>query len=110
MDIDAQPNATGPFFLPLNNGYTIYSKSGCEYCVKAKKWLEEHGCHYTIVDCDSYLTNTPERKKLFLDKMEEIIGRPYRTFPMIFKDAVFLGGFSELEKLHTYISFDDVCF
>lgn len=87
--------------IPRKQGYTVYSKSGCNYCSKAKSLLEEQGCEYILVDCDPFLSGEPERKTQFLERMGQLIGKPYRTFPMIFKDALFLGGFQELEKLHS---------
>jgi len=86
------------FFKPTSDGYTIYTKSRCSFCTKAKILLEEE--NHVIVDCDEYLIDE-NTKQQFLQFMETLIGKSYRTFPMIFKDGDFIGGFSE-----TKISYD----
>jgi len=78
------------FELPSEIGYTIYTKSQCSYCVKAKNLLKNEP--YTMIDCDEYVIEAKEEFLLFI---ENLIGKPYRTFPMVFKDGQFIGGFSE---------------
>jgi glutaredoxin-related protein len=80
------------FEKPSVTGYTIYSKSRCPFCTKAKVLLEEEP--YTIIDCDSYLVDDTIKQE-FLQFIENIIQKQYRTFPMIFKDGEFIGGFTE---------------
>lgn len=81
--------------VPLEKGYTIYSKSGCPNCTKAKKLITSEKPF--VVDCDDYLI---EEKEEFLFFMSTLIKKEYRVFPMIFKDGKFIGGFSELEKFY----------
>lgn len=78
---------------PSDNTYTIYSKSGCSYCEKAKAALAANGLEYVEVRCDDYLA---ENRQLFLDGMKRLTGKDYRTFPMAFSRGVFLGGYVEL--------------
>jgi len=80
------------FEKPSVTGYTIYSKSRCPFCTKVKVLLEEEP--YTIIDCDPYLTDE-NTKQEFLQFIENLINKQYRTFPMIFKDGQFIGGFTE---------------
>jgi glutaredoxin len=80
------------YIAPLENGYTIYSKSGCTYCTKAKKLLEAANPTPLLVDCDEYLI---EDKPAFLKYIASLANVEYKTFPMIFKDGKFLGGFTE---------------
>jgi glutaredoxin len=80
------------FEKPSATGYTIYSKSRCPFCTKAKVLLEEEP--YTIIDCDEYLVDE-NTKQQFLLFIENLINKEYRTFPMIFKDGQFIGGFTE---------------
>ena len=77
--------------VPVEKGYTIYSKSGCPNCIKAKKEIASE--NPTIVDCDDYII---EDKDEFLFFMKTLIGKEHRFFPMIFKDGVFIGGYVEL--------------
>lgn len=74
--------------------FVVYTKSGCLYCDLVKHLLDEYFYEYTEVSCDSVLS-TPETKALFLEKMEAIIGRPYTTFPMVFCNGTFVGGYRE---------------
>lgn len=86
---------------PSKTTYTIYTKSRCSFCVKAKLLLNSY--NPLIVDCDEYLANDLDG---FLSYMETKIGRPYRMFPMIFHNGNFLGGFTEtqqyVEKLEAF--------
>ena len=78
---------------PSETTYTIYSKSGCAYCEKAKAALAVNGLEYIEVNCDTYLA---EDRQLFLDGMKMLTGKDYRTFPMTFVRGEFLGGYVEL--------------
>lgn len=77
---------------PSLTGYTIYSKSGCLNCTKAKVLIEN--AH--IIDCDEYLI---EDKSTFLKYIYAYSKAEPRTFPMIFYKAEFIGGFAEA-KVH----------
>jgi glutaredoxin len=80
---------------PNDECYTIYSKSGCPSCVGAKRLLQ---CENpAIVDCDEYLI---ENKPAFLEYIRLLIGREYKTFPMIFHKGKFVGGFTELKPYY----------
>lgn len=83
------------FEPPSATNYTIYSKSGCPSCSKAKTLLKNE--EVLLIDCDEYLI---EDKEYFLSFMKIIIGKEYRMFPMIFKDGKFIGGFSELKPFY----------
>jgi len=82
--------------------YTIYSKSGCPYCNKAKKLVEKENPH--VIDCDEYLIEDKEGFLAFINKMSgnaitenEKACREIKTFPIIFYKDQFIGGYSELE-------------
>ena len=80
---------------PAEKNYTIYSKSGCPSCTKAKTLLKDE--QVLLIDCDEYLI---EDKEDFLNYMRTVIGKEYKMFPMIFKDGKFIGGFSELKPFY----------
>ena len=82
---------------PASDSYTIYSKSGCLYCTKAKVLLQNEQPELLYVDCDEFLL---ENKEDFLIEMKNMIGREYKTFPMIFKNGIFLGGYMEAKKAY----------
>lgn len=80
---------------PATDSYTIYSKSGCHYCERAKEVLKYNNISYTEVNCDAYLA---ENKSAFLEKMKTYTNKDYRTFPMTFYNGVFLGGYVEMKS------------
>ena len=84
------------FEKPDQNMYTIYSKSGCTFCVKVKKLLLEKKISFDMIDCDEYLL---ENKEEFLNYIKEIAGREYKTFPMVFLRGKFIGGYNETKQL-----------
>jgi len=91
------------FFTPLETGFTIYSKSGCANCTKVKKLLLDKQSFFVDISCDEYLL---EDKEEFLSFIKERANKEYKTFPMVFKDGKFIGGFAE-----TQLHFDKLlCF
>ena len=79
------------FQKPSSTGYTIYSKSGCPYCIKAKTLLNID--NPIIINCDEYLVDNKEE---FLQFIKEYALKEHKTFPMIFCDTKFIGGYSDL--------------
>jgi glutaredoxin len=73
-------------------GITIYTKTGCNYCIKVKQLLEEKNQNFTIIDCDKFIL---ENKDNFLLFIRDIIGKEYRLFPIVFSDNIFIGGYNE---------------
>jgi glutaredoxin len=91
---------------PTNEGYTIYSKSGCINCTKVKKMLKEKNLFFMEVQCDDFLI---EDKAVFLLFIHEKAKKEYNTFPMVFYKGDFIGGYKEtkenIEKLE--VLFED---
>jgi glutaredoxin len=83
------------FEEPSSSGYTIYSKSGCVYCNKSKHELNLHNLVPVVVDCDEYLL---EDRAGFLEFIKSKAGKDYRSFPMIFYNGQFIGGYVELKS------------
>lgn len=82
---------------PTSDSYTIYSKSSCLYCTKAKVLLQNERVSPLVVDCDEFLL---ENKQEFLNLMKSLIGYEYRTFPMIFKNGLFIGGYTKTKDFY----------
>lgn len=85
------------FLLPATGKFTVYSKSGCIFCNKAKTLLIQKSCAFEQIDCDEYLLS---RRDGFLAFIAAIAGREYRTFPMVFDPSGgFVGGFAEIKAI-----------
>jgi glutaredoxin len=84
------------YIEPAANNYTIYTKSGCPNCSKVKKFLESESSKEKplIVDCDEWLI---EDKPAFLEFIREKAGKECKTFPMVFYNGEFIGGFDEIK-------------
>ncbi|PHX74753.1 MAG: hypothetical protein CK547_01485 [Chitinophagaceae bacterium] len=89
---------------PSDKSFTIYSKKNCKYCVLDKGVLDEHKIPFIEINCDHYLN---QNEQYFLDFIKEKSKREheYKTFPMVFCDGKFVGGFLETVRL---IEFDDL--
>ena len=83
------------YLEPKSNEYTIYSKSGCQYCLKAKDLLNENKLTYTIINCDEYLL---ENKSTFLEYIKNISGKNISSFPIIFYNNLLVGGYKDLQE------------
>lgn len=85
------------FTKPSETGYTIYTKEGCSYCIKAKILLSNHTetSNIKLIECDDYLTIS---RNDFLEFIKDQCGIEYKTFPIIFYNGKLIGGFTELTK------------
>lgn len=99
------------YIKPDADKYTIYSKHGCPYCIKAKILLSNIEPKPTIIECDEYIVSN---KDAFLDFIKGIIGKEYRTFPMIFHNGSFIGGYNDTKEYHdkltAFMDLEDVEF
>lgn len=70
----------------------IVSKPGCPYCDKAKEFLDEMEAPYTVEHLDP--ARDPEGYQRRRDELVATTGA--RTFPFLFLNGAFLGGFQQL--------------
>jgi glutaredoxin len=90
---------------PLKTGFTVYSKSGCPNCTKVKKLLIEKKLFFVEINCDDYIIEDKEKFLLFI---KERVNKEYKTFPMVFNDGNFVGGFTEThDYFNKLLSFDE---
>ena len=75
-------------FVKPKNGYSIYTKSNCKYCRNVKKLIPN--AH--VISADEYLA---ENRDNFLAFVDDLTGKTPRTFPMVFLNNRYIGGFME---------------
>jgi glutaredoxin len=80
------------FIPPQKKGYTVYSISNCKYC---KMSCDKIKFEKKIINCDDYILTSRDRDA-FYKKIQKHTKIKYIHFPMIFKDAKFIGGYKEL--------------
>jgi glutaredoxin len=85
---------------PSPTSFTIYSKSGCPFCVKAKILLKSK--NPVIISCDEFLID-PHKKKEFLQFIHTLAHREHKSFPIVFDRGIFIGGYFDTQKyLHPH--------
>ena len=80
---------------PNLNSYTIYTKSGCSYCDKVKFLLKNEYHEPLIINCDMYLL---EDRSGFLSFIKGLAKKEHNTFPIVFKNGVYIGGYEQTKK------------
>ena len=69
----------------------IYTKPFCSFCFAAKNLMKQNGI--------SYQETTVGDDETLIDELMAKSGR--KTFPQIYADGEFIGGFDELQLLHS---------
>ena len=92
---------------PSESGFTIYSKSGCPNCIKVKKLLKDNNINFNLINSDEYII---EDKDFFINFIKEISNTEVKTFPIIFYDKKFIGGYGETIKYvdKLILAFDNI--
>jgi glutaredoxin 3 len=93
------------FEKPSENDFTIYSKSGCPNCLKVKALLKDKQLKFNIINSDEYII---ENKENFLLFIKELCNKEVKTFPVIFFNKEFIGGYNETVEFvnELLLSFD----
>lgn len=94
---------------PADKGFTVYTKSNCPFCDNVKLLLFElqkdefSNVSVTLVSCDEYLSNEPNRLAFlqWMDRFTEKNGMVHRTFPMVFYQGKFIGGYTDTKQFVT---------
>lgn len=82
-----------------DNTYLIFGISTCGYCKKTLSYMEENNLQYKYYVMDKYY-------EIFIPILDKLIDLSYdlkinpehRTFPVIFYNKKFIGGYSDLIK------------
>jgi glutaredoxin len=77
--------------------YTVYSKKECINCTKVKVLIEgeDEDVWKTVHECDEYLTTSREE---FLAFMTKKTGTEIKSFPIVFFNGEYIGGFAETKQ------------
>ena len=83
-------------------GFTVYTKKNCRFCDQVAALLARDAAYdaVTWVDADGYIQDGDAKKARFLAFIDDLVGGgiKHRTFPMVFFDGKFVGGFSETKE------------
>ena len=89
--------------IELSDGYTILTKDGCKWCVKVKELLPD--AKYIVCNIP------PDAKEAFFKEVDALSGTAPRTFPMVFYNKQFVGGYVQTKnKIDAQLMFDSVYF
>lgn len=83
--------------LPNDNIITLYTKNNCRYCTAAKNLLIKNNIKHEIINCDIFLLENRYKLVDFLTKTAKI---EIKTFPVIFYNKNYIGGYTELKEKH----------
>ena len=92
----------GEFLWPVAEGFTVYTKNNCRYCQQLATLLAHEAGEVPVawVAADGYIADGGAKKARFLAFIDDLVGCgiKHRTFPMVFIDGKFVGGFSDTEE------------
>ena len=74
----------------MAEGFTVYTKADCKYCGMVKELLENE--IVTYIPSNEFLDAD---RDAFLAFIESKGGKDHKTFPMVFYDGKFVGGFTD---------------
>jgi glutaredoxin len=77
------------------NSIVIFSKPGCKYCDKSYELLQDKNILFYKCDLGNYM-NDLDFDDIY-DKLIKISNNA-KSFPIIFIDKKYIGGFNELKK------------
>ena len=102
---------------PTSSRFTVYTKQNCSYCEKVKDVLEHSFETPEIIPCDDFLVNDflvndflvndflsndflsndflTTKKQVFVAFMNSLTKDKFKTFPVVFFDKTFIGGYNE---------------
>jgi len=101
-DEEVAAEVVAEFLGPVSEGFTVYTKKNCRYCFQLADLLardvpEER---VTWIAADAYISDGGAKKARFLAFIDGLVGGgiKHRTFPRVFIDGKFVGGFSDTEE------------
>ena len=83
------------YLKPMDNMYTIYTKPGCIYCKMVIELLTTKNKPIDEVSCEEYIAHSQPQ---FFQFIRELSGSNHRTFPVVFFNGQFIGGYTETKS------------
>lgn len=83
------------YLHPMDNMYTIYTiytRPGCIYCKMVIELLQNSKQPIDEVPCEEYIAHSKPR---FFQFIRQLSGSHHRTFPVVFCNGRYIGGYSE---------------
>lgn len=77
----------------------VFTKTGCLYCESTKEFLKAYK-----PDIIEYRKLSEEEKEKVQERIKKQIGEQYLTYPKIFIDNKFIGGFTDLCENYSYLN------
>lgn len=75
----------------FEDNYIMFGTKKCSYCIKARNYFEKNNIKYGYLDVD--VLGRGKVKRILKGQVRE-----QKTLPYIFKNLVFVGGYSDLIK------------
>ena len=89
------------YLKPMDGIYTVYTRTGCSYCKMVMELLKNEEPQVDEVCCDEYIAHS---KPKFFQFIKEISGQNHNTFPIVFLDGEFVGGYTETRAFLKYLT------
>ena len=89
------------YLKPMDGLYTIYTRSGCSYCKMVMELLKHEDPKVDEICCDEYIAYSKPR---FLQFIKQLIGKEHNTFPIVFLDGEYVGGYTETKAFLKYLA------
>jgi glutaredoxin len=89
------------YLKPMDGLYTIYTRSGCSYCKMVMELLKHEDPPVDEICCDEYIADSKPR---FFQFIKQISRQDHKTFPIVFLDGEFIGGYTETKSFLEYLA------
>jgi glutaredoxin 3 len=78
-------------------GVIIITKEHCSFCEKLQVFLDGEQIVYKKIKCDEFI-KTAASRDTFLQFISAKTGKDWKTFPIVFVDGKFIGGFNDTKR------------
>lgn len=97
------------FLLPTIRSiqYTIFTKSQCKYCSDIKILMDRENEDVEYILCDEMINTNRE---CFIKSIKQIINVENVTFPIVFYQGEYIGGYDDYKEMVKQRCFDDLDF